>query len=165
MKYIVTIGEEQFTVDISRFGEILLNGEVIQADMQPTLDPTLHSIIIDNKSHDVRIHADEGAYSVQVGGEIYEVVVEDERTHRLAGLKSSLGAMTGEAVIKAPMPGVIVDILVKEGQAVIKGDTVVVLESMKMQNEFKTPRDGTVHAIRVTKGDKVDQNAILLTIA
>lgn len=165
MKYIVTIGEEQFTVDISRFGEIMLNGEVIQADMQPTLDPTLHSIIIDNKSHDVRIHAGEGAYTVQIGGEIYEVVVKDERTHRLAGVKSTLGSMTGEVVLKAPMPGVIVDILVKEGQDVAKGQTVVVLESMKMQNEFKAPRDGAIHAVRVAKGDKVDQNAILLTIA
>jgi glutaconyl-CoA/methylmalonyl-CoA decarboxylase subunit gamma len=67
-------------------------------------------------------------------------------------------------VLKAPMPGVIVDVLVTAGQNVKRGEVVVVLESMKMQNEFKSPRDGKVHAIRVNKGDRVEQNAIMVTI-
>jgi propionyl-CoA carboxylase alpha chain len=62
------------------------------------------------------------------------------------------------------MPGVVVDVPVTVGQEVAKGKTVVVLESMKMQNELKAPRDGTIHAVRVAKGDKVDLNAVLVTI-
>ena len=58
-----------------------------------------------------------------------------------------------------------VEIPVKQGQEVKRGDIVVILESMKMQNEFKAPRDGTVHVIRVAPGDKVEQNTIMLTIA
>ncbi len=165
MKYITTIGAEQFVIDINQEGEIILNGEFIDADMRQTLDTTMYSIIVDNRSHDLRISEGEGLYMVQLSGEIFEVVVEDERTRRLAGIKSGPAAATGEVLIKAPMPGVVIEIPVKQGQQVKRGEVVVILESMKMQNEFKTPRDGTVHAIRVGSGDKVEQNAILLTIA
>lgn len=164
MKYVTTIGEEQFTIDINKEGQITLNGEVIDADMQQMPDTTMYSIIVDGRSHDVRLNQGEGVYLVQIGGEIFEVVVEDERTRRLAGLKGGPAAITGEAVMKAPMPGVVVDVPVREGQVVEKGQIVLVLESMKMQNEFKAPRGGTVHAVRVTPGDKVEQNAVLLII-
>lgn len=165
MKYITTIGNEQFVIDINQEGQITLNGEVINADMRQTLDTTMYSIIVDHQSHDLRLSEGEGVYIVQLSGEVFEVVVEDERTRRLAGLKSGPAAVTGEVLIKAPMPGVVVEIPVKQGQPVKRGDVVVILESMKMQNEFKTPRDGTVHAIRVETGDKVEQNTILVTIA
>lgn len=165
MKYITTIGTEQYTIDINQDGQVTLNGEVINAEMRQMLDTTMYSILIDNGSYDVRMNEGDEVYVVQLSGEIFEVVVEDERTRRLAGLKSGSAAVTGEAVVKAPMPGVVVEIPVKQGQEVKRGDIVVILESMKMQNEFKAPRDGTVHAIRVEPGDKVDQNAILLTIA
>ncbi len=165
MKYITTVGNEQFIIDLNQEGQITLNGEIINTDMRQMLDTTMYSIIVDNQSHDVRLSEGEGVYLVQLSGEIFEVVVEDERTRRLAGIKSSPAAVTGEAIIKAPMPGVVVEVLVRQGQQVKRGDIVLILESMKMQNEFKAPRDGTVHAIRVEPGDKVEQNAILLTIA
>ncbi len=164
MKYIAMIADQTFTVDISRMGEVTLDGELINANLQQSLDQTIHSIIVDNKSYDVRVYPGEDFYTVEIAGEIYEITVEDERTHRLAGIKSSLGAMTGEYILKAPMPGVVVDVPVAPGQEVTKGKTVVVLESMKMQNELKAPRDGKIHAVRVAKGDKVDQNAIMVTI-
>jgi biotin carboxyl carrier protein len=165
MKYITTIDDEQFVIDINHDGQLTLNGEVINAEMGQMMDTTMYSIIIDNQSHDIRLSEGDGVYIVQLSGEILEVVVEDERTRRLAGLKSSANVAAGEAVIKAPMPGVVVEIPVKEGQEVKRGDIVVILESMKMQNEFKAPRDGKVHTIRVEPGNKVEQNAILLTIA
>jgi acetyl/propionyl-CoA carboxylase alpha subunit len=164
MKYIAMIDDQKFTIDITRQGEITLDGEAINASLKQSLDQTIYSIIVDNQSYDVRIYPGEDFYTVEVGGEIYEITVEDERTHRLAGLKSSLGAMTGEYVLKAPMPGVVVDVPVTEGQEVTKGKTVVVLESMKMQNELKSPRDGKIHAVRVAKGDRVELNAIMVTI-
>ncbi len=165
MRYITTINNQQYVVDINHEGHITLNGEVIHADMKPTLDPTFHSIIIDHRSHDVRINPEKQVYTVQIGGEIFEVSVEDERTKRLAGLKGGLGVDSGQVIIKAPMPGVIVDVPVTEGQEIAQGDVVIVLESMKMQNEFKAPRSGTVKAVRVAVGDPVEQNTVLLIIA
>ena len=163
MKYITTVGEQQYTIDINKENEIVLDGEIVNADMQQMPNTLMYSIIIDGKSHDVRLSEGEGVYVVQVGGKIYEVVVEDERTRRLAGLKGNI-ALTGEAILKAPMPGVVVEVPVTVGQEVVQGDIVLVLESMKMQNEFKAPRAGTVHMIYVAAGDKVEQNDTMITI-
>lgn len=164
MKYVTTIGDEQYIIEINHEGEITVDDETIIADMQQMPDTTMYSIIIDGKSHDVRLNEGEGVYQVQLGGEIFEVVVEDERTRRLAGLKGKTALSTGEVVIKAPMPGVVIEVTVEVGQAVEQGEIVLILESMKMQNEFKAPRAGKVHAIRVGPGDKVDKNAVMLTI-
>ncbi len=164
MRYVTTIGEQQYTIDINQDNQITVNGETIEINFQQMLDTTMHSIIVDGKSHDVRMDEGDGVYIVQLSGEIFEVMVEDERTRRLAGVKSSLD-VTGEAIIKAPMPGVVVEVLVTPGQAVEQGDILAILESMKMQNEFKAPRAGQVHAVRVTAGDRVDQGAIMVTIA
>jgi biotin carboxyl carrier protein len=164
MKYVTTVGDEQFTIDINRDGQITINGEVINVDMRQMKDTTMYSIIIDGQSYDVRMSEGDGVYKAELSGEIFEIVVEDERTRRLAGLKGRADTMIGEATIKAPMPGVVVEVFVSEGQQVEKGELVVILESMKMQNEFKAPRAGQIHLIRVKAGDKIDQNAVMVTI-
>ena len=164
MRYVTTVGEEQFVIDINQAGQVTVNGEIINVDMVQMQDTTMYSTVIDGQSHDVRMNEGDGIYIVQLSGEILEIVVEDERTRRLAGLKSSTAAITGEAVIKAPMPGVVVEVLVNEGENVEQGDIVIILESMKMQNEFKAPRAGQVHAVRVAPGDKVEQNGVMITI-
>ncbi len=164
MKYVTSIGDEQFTIDINHRGEITVNGQVIDIDMQQMQDTTMYSMIVGDESHDVRMSEGDGFYEVQVTGEIFQVVVEDERTRRLAGLKQGAGADSGEIFIKAPMPGVVVEVLVANGQKILKGDIVIILESMKMQNEFKAPRDGEVHVVRVAPGDTVDQNSVMISI-
>lgn len=163
MRYVTKVGEEEFTIDINQAGEITVNGEVINVDMQQMQDTTMYSTIIDGESYDVRMNEGEGSYFVQLGGEIIEAIVEDERTRLLAGMKSTT-AVTGEAIIKAPMPGVVVEVAVSPEQEVEEGEIVLILESMKMQNEFKAPRAGIVHTVRVSAGDKVEQNSVMLTI-
>ena len=164
MKYITIVGDQEFTIDIDHDGEITVDGEIIDADIQQMTDTTMYSIIIDGQSHDIRMNEGEGVYLAQLSGELYEVVVKDEHTRRLAGIKDGPAVTSGEAVIKSPMPGVIVDVPVSQGQEVEKGEIVLILESMKMQNEFKAPRAGVIHTIRVAPGDKVEQNAVLLSI-
>lgn len=64
--------------------------------------------------------------------------------------------------IKAPMPGLVLNVMVEEGQEVNKGDNLLVLEAMKMENIIKSPSSGNVKKIRVNKGDKVEKNEILI---
>jgi biotin carboxyl carrier protein len=97
-------------------------------------------------------------------GRLYPIVVEDEREKRLRSAASSNVAETGEFLLRAPMPGLIVAILVEEGQPVKKGQVLLILESMKMQNELKAPRDGTVGRVRVKASETVEQRQILLSI-
>jgi pyruvate carboxylase subunit B len=94
---------------------------------------------------------------------MYTAQVLDERERRLTQRSGSVAA-TGEIMIKSPMPGLIVAVPVSEGQAVKKGQTVVVLESMKMENELKAPRDGTVASIKVAPRQSVEQHEPLVVL-
>jgi acetyl/propionyl-CoA carboxylase alpha subunit len=165
MKYIATIGDQEFTVDVNREGEVIVNGTPYAVDIQGVDSHSLYSIIINDRSYDIFIDEVDEGYLVVLWGGLFEVKVQDERTRRLAGLRRGPVAPVGEVLIKAPMPGVVVELPVGEGQPVETGDIVVVLESMKMQNEFKSPRNGVVHNVRVEVGDRVDQNQIMVTIS
>jgi biotin carboxyl carrier protein len=165
MKYITTIGDQEFTVDVNREGEVIVDGTSYAVDIEGVGGHSLYSIIINGRSYDIFIDEVDEDYLVVLWGGLFEVKVQDERTRRLAGLRRGPVAPVGEVLIKAPMPGVVVELPVREGQTVEIGDIVVVLESMKMQNEFKSPRNGIVHNVRVAVGDRVDQNQIMVTIS
>jgi len=70
----------------------------------------------------------------------------------------------GSVVVNAPMPGNILDVKVKPGDSVKAGDTLLILEAMKMENEISAPQDGTITSIDVRKGDVVDSGALLCTM-
>jgi len=164
MKYIATIEDKEYVIEINRAGEVTVNGVPHTADMQSIGSSRLFSLLVDGRSYDVYIDEREECYLLVMQEGIFEVKVEDERTRRLAGLQRMPVAPAGEILIKAPMPGVVVDVPVVVGQEVAAGERVIVLESMKMQNEFKAPRDGVVRSVRVKVGDRVDQNQIMITI-
>lgn len=73
-------------------------------------------------------------------------------------------AAAGGEPVKAPMPGTILNVNVTAGQAVKKGDVLVVLEAMKMENEIKSPKDATVASVAVSKGESVDTGAVLVSL-
>jgi biotin carboxyl carrier protein len=165
MKYNVRAGESEFEILVDRKGAIRMAGEPLDADLQSSADPTLYSLILGHRSYELRIEPCDGGYRVRIHGVTYDVAVEDERAHLLAGVKSLLvGGDSGEMAIKSPMPGVVIDVAVKVGDLVEAGQTLVVVESMKMHNEFKAPRVGTVRSVRVERGAKVAQNTILLSL-
>ena len=166
MKYNVRAGESEFEVEVDREGAIRLAGAPLDADLQPSADPTLYSLILEHRSYELRIEPCEGGYRVRIDGATYDVAVEDDRARLLAGVKSlTAGGDSGELAIKSPMPGLVIDVAVNVGDVVEAGQTLIVVESMKMHNEFKAPRAGTVRALRVERGAKVAQNTILLTLA
>ena len=78
--------------------------------------------------------------------------------------KKAAAAVNGDP-INSPMPGTIVTVPVKAGQAVKAGDVLVILEAMKMENEIKAPKDGTVTSVNVNKGESVNTGTLLVTLA
>jgi biotin carboxyl carrier protein len=165
MKYITTINGVKFEIDIQRDGSLLVNGEPRVVDFLPLgEDSSLFSIIMDNVSHDVLVEERDDIFEVLIRGRLFVADVEDERSQLLASRRAAPTVDSGEISIRAPMPGLIVAIPVAEGQEVKAGQTVVILESMKMQNELKAPRDGVVQRISVEVGKSVEQNKPLITI-
>ena len=165
MKYITTVEGQEFVIDINEDGQVTVDGEDLDIDFHGIPNTQTYSVIINGDSYEVGIDDDGELFQIMLKSNLYEVQVEDERTRRLAGLIGKKGNAVGEVLIKAPMPGIIISIPVEEGQQVNQGDIVIVLESMKMQNEFKSPKDGVISSIRAVPGDKIEQNAILLTIS
>ena len=104
-----------------------------------------------------------GTTNVLLEGRLYEAQVLDQRAMMMLNRRGGIKLDSGE--VHAPMPGLIVDVLVSVGDTVTEGQTVVILESMKMQNELKAPRSGVVQTVERLKGSTVDKNALLLVIS
>jgi biotin carboxyl carrier protein len=162
-KYLTTINGKQFEIDIDKEGKVTVNGEARDINFLP-LSPALYNLLIGTKSHDMVVDERDGEYQVMMGGKLYTGEVLDERAQLLASTRTGAGASSGEISIKSPMPGLVVAIPVSEGQEVKGGQTVIILESMKMQNELKAPRDGVVSRINAAAGQSVEQGKLLITI-
>jgi biotin carboxyl carrier protein len=164
MKYITTVGEQNFTLDVNRDGEVTLNDSTRALDFKAIDEAGLYSIILDNQSFEALVEEHEGEYRILIDGVLYNAGVVDERASRLASAAGAFAPASGEITIKSPMPGLIVAIPLKEGDVVEKGQVVVILESMKMENELKSPKAGTVHAIKVQPRQAVEQGQALVVI-
>jgi biotin carboxyl carrier protein len=163
MKYITEADGQSFDIEMNRENEITVNGETRTIDFHYGESYGVYSLIIDNQSYEVIVEERDGKYQVLIQGTLYEVIVEDERARRLAAAGGGLRA-GGDNAIRSPMPGLIVDVVVSEGDAVAAGQTVVILESMKMQNELKAAADGVVAKVSVKAGENVEQNKELVVI-
>lgn len=122
-------------------------------------------ILKNNRSHKAEIVTSDfngKSYSVKIGSNTYEVSIANELDLLIDEM--GLAVSTAQQVndIKAPMPGLILDVQVEEGQEVKEGDYLLVLEAMKMENTLTAPRDGVVKAISVKKGQSVEKNQLLM---
>ncbi len=127
--------------------------------------PSFH-ILKDNKSFFAEVMESDftnKTFVVRINGNKYSLNVKD----RFDGLLHDLGMDNLSAAkldnLKAPMPGLVLDVRVSEGQEIKKNDPIIVLEAMKMENILKAHADGTVKTISVKKGDKVEKNQVMIT--
>jgi biotin carboxyl carrier protein len=164
MKYVATSGEREILIEILDEHQITVDGVKYEIDFESVSEQTVYSLLANNKSYEALVNESEDGWLVLLHGSQYVLLVEDERERRL---RSSLGGGPPQNVdfhLRAPMPGLIVTVPVSEGQTVDKGDILVVLESMKMQNQLKSPRPGKVSRVQVKPGDRVEQRDTLLSV-
>jgi biotin carboxyl carrier protein len=165
MKYIASVKNQQFTVDINNDGAITIDDEPIDIDFRRLPSGGITSLLLDNRSISAVVDERGDDWEVLIMGELYSVKVQDERSFRLAQ-RGGLGiGVDGEAVVKSPMPGIIVAVPVAEGDKVSLGDKVIILESMKMENELRAPCDGVITHVNVSAGASVEKDQALVTIS
>jgi acetyl/propionyl-CoA carboxylase alpha subunit len=164
MKYIATIGDQEYLVEILDEHHVLVDGRSIEVDFSEISDQPVYSLLLDGNSYEAYVYPTDKTWQVLLHGRLYPAMVEDERERRLRAAAGSQVQESGEYYLKAPMPGLVVAISVVEGQPVKKGDVLIVLESMKMQNELKSPRDGVAARLRVKAGDSVVQHQTILSV-
>src|ERR1700752_1441928 len=136
-----------------------LEGKDIAFDMIELGKTTFH-VIKDNKSYTVEIvnhNVAEKSFQIKVNQTIYSLTVKDKYDELLHQLGLDKAMVTKVSNIKAPMPGLVLNILVEDGQEIKKGDALIVLEAMKMENILKSPTDG-----KVKKGVAVEKGQILI---
>jgi len=148
-RFRVVIDGGERVVDARRLGastwSLLLGDQVVTVDVEPGKD---------------------GDLLVDVAGTVVPVKLLDARRKLLAQAQAQRGhAHAGPTPVASPMPGKVVKVLVKPGDAVAAGQGVAVVEAMKMENEIRAPRAGTVHAVHVKEGQAVEGQEALITVA
>lgn len=164
MKYIAIVNQQEYVIEIGQEGLIEVDGQEFKVDYEQLSEGGILSLLLNNRSLEAIVEEREEAWEVLIHGELYTVTVQDERAYRLAKERGITTDDAGEAIVKSPMPGLIIAIPVVVGQSVKKGDKVVILESMKMENELRSPKDGTIANIYIEPGVSVEKNQILLAI-
>ena len=163
MKYEVTVEGQTFLIEIED-EKVFVNGQAYTVDMQSIDDLNLYSLLVDNNSHEAFIEEAEDQLQVLLQtGEMYSVQVKGGRT-RSTIVKKPFRIPGVETAVKAPMPGLVVDVLVTEGQQIVAGEVLVILESMKMENELRAQWDGTIQSVHVRPGDVAGQDQALITV-
>jgi biotin carboxyl carrier protein len=153
------------TFDIGSTDENLtIDGSPVNWDVQKIADNRFH-IIRDNKSYTAEIvKADHQTKSfvIKINGTLHNVELKDQFDLLLEKMGMSATASSKVNNIKAPMPGLIIDLKIKEGDIVKPGDALLILEAMKMENIIKSPGEGVVRSVKIKKGDSVEKNQVLI---
>ncbi|ADB38410.1 acetyl-CoA carboxylase biotin carboxyl carrier protein subunit [Spirosoma linguale] len=148
-------------------GQPVVNGESFNWDLVKLADRIFH-ILHNNQSFTAEVlefNTADKTVSLKVNGHIHLVQLKDRFDLLLEKMGMSTVASSKVNELKAPMPGLIVGISVQPGDVIHKGDSLLILEAMKMENLLKAPGDGTVKNIRVGKGDRVEKGQVLVEFA
>ena len=146
--------------------QILIDGHTIEIDPQclesvKQVEPGVYSVLLEGRSVEVRAIPQPEGLTVETGGRRFTVEVRDPRN---ASRRSRAALGSGRQNISTPMPGKVVRLLIREGDAVDAGQGLVVVEAMKMQNELKASRGGRVVEVRVRDGDTVSASDTLVVL-
>ena len=164
MIYAVTVANKTYRVELQREGEAWkcrLDGRELPLDVTSAEDGVL-SLLIGGRSYEVKQEITGGETNIVVGQERFSVALSDPRS--LRSRRRAGGAEQGVRKITAPMPGKVVRLLAAEGSTVQAGQSVMVIEAMKMQNELKAPKDGVLRKIKVQEGAAVEAGQALAEV-
>jgi biotin carboxyl carrier protein len=145
---------------------ILVNGHAVDVDSEnldrvAQVEPGVYSVLVEGRSFEARVIRTEAGMGLELDGRCFTAEVRDPRDR---GQKPAAALGSGRQNVAAPMPGKVIRVLVREGDAVEVGQGLVVVEAMKMQNEMKALRDGNVVEVRVQDGETVSAGDVLVVL-
>jgi biotin carboxyl carrier protein len=168
MHYIATVDKNEREIEVTESApghyHVVLDGKVYQIDAQRVGERTL-SLIVQGNAYHIEVECPQEATStLLVRGHAVSVEVLDLRQVRLRRALGASDVLDGPASMTSPMPGKVIAVLVKLGDVVQEGQGLVVVEAMKMENEIKAPKAGTVSSVNASVGAAVDAGALLCVI-
>lgn len=160
----ITVNDQQTYEIIQDNGQLVVDGNLFAWDVQPVNAHTFH-ILKDNQSYTAEILQADYARKVvviKINGHTYHIKAQDRLDLLLEKMGMANGGTRQVKEVKAPMPGLILQIQTTVGATVNKGDILLILEAMKMENAIKSPVDGVIKAIPVSIGKSVEKNQVLV---
>jgi pyruvate carboxylase subunit B len=163
VKYIVQVGDRRVEVLLDGEG-VTVDGVRVDAHVLEVEGTPVRLVTVGEQVHRVlaRRQPGKGRYTLSLDGYRYEVEALDERTRTIRELTAAASGPTGPAPLKAPMPGLVVRVLVNPGDTVVPGQGLVVVEAMKMENELRANAAATVKAVLVQPGQAVEKGMLLV---
>lgn len=158
--------EEYFKAIVNDNFEFSLNSKDLE-NLDIISDNENSNIIFNNKSVEVEtleVDFNQKIYTLSINGNRYQVKIENQLDALISKMGLSLGNASVEDEIHAPMPGLILEVNVSEGDTIKKGDFLCVLEAMKMENTLSAPRDGIIKSVNISKGETVDKGKLLIEL-
>ena len=165
MKYVVDVNGARVEVSLDADG-IRVDGELVQAHLSGVEGTPIHLLTLGSAIHRIAVRRGDGRgrYSLWTDGYRFEVEALDDRTRAIRDLTGKDGRAVGPRPLVAPMPGLIVRVNVRVGDAVQAGQGLVVMEAMKMENELRASAAGTVTGVRAVAGTAVEKGAVLVEL-
>ncbi len=165
--YIATLDNVEYKIDVKELGdnkyEVTIDDTPYIVDAQLT-EYSVYSLIINGKSYEIDLESKDGVYHVYSEGDLFKIEIMEELKKRMMEKRGAAGGLEGAYTVKSEMPGKVIDVKVKVDDEVKEGDVLLILESMKMQNEIKSPKDGKVTEVFIEAGDTIEADAKLVTI-
>jgi len=166
LAFIAKLGGQTSVVRITEVGKshyrVVVDGNEFMVDGRK-IGQSNYSLLIDNRSFEVDVDVTEDEYRVLLDGRLYRIDMADERRMRVGGNQAGIEA-SGRQEVKVPMPGKVVTLLAAEGDTVEKGQGLVIIEAMKMENEVRSPSNGQVKEIRIKAGELVEAGQVLVVV-
>lgn len=165
MRYFVTLGGREIVVEVDGH-RVSVGGRSVEAHLSPVPGTPLRHLLLGMESLTLVVERREpGEWALALAGARYEARVVDERTRHIQSLTGSEGTRSAATTLRAPMPGLVVRVVVAPGQIVQAGDGLVVLEAMKMENELRAGGPGAVQAVLVGPGQVVEKGQVLVAFS
>jgi len=162
MRYEVTLEDRRFRVELAENGRFTIDDRVVAADVRETVRGWQWSVTLEGSSHEITVVTHD-PLRLDLDGHDVRAAVIDERALRAS--RGAVGLRTGRVELRAPMPGLLKAVHVKEGDRVDADAPLATLEAMKMENELLAPSAGRIAKVRATAGAKVEAGAVLIVIA
>lgn len=168
MKYTVRVGDAFQEAEVLETQQgayrITLAGQLYQVDLRQIGPRSLYSILVDGQSHEFYVVGGMAPLDILIEGQLFAIRI---LPHGVTASSFSQGegeSAGAELRVEAPIPGVISEVYVQSNQAVERGEHLLVLEAMKMQNELRAPRAGVVKEVLVARGQRVNKGDVLVVL-
>lgn len=163
-EYVITLNDKKKAVSYSGNSKVTIDGNDFDCELA-LLNGRTYLLRIDKRFFEVSSDKlDNGNFSLLIDGNRFETTIRSALQERASALLQQKTAVHKKTEIKAPMPGMVLKVNKKSGDKILHGETILILEAMKMENDIRSPLSGKIKEIFIEEGTAVEKGAVLFTI-